>query len=65
MWKYLEKYKNLERLEILPYHTMWVYKWSELWMKYWLVGIDQPTKENIEKTKNILQKYVKNVFVRG
>ena len=64
LWKYLERYKNLERLEILPYHTMWVYKWKELWMKYGLENIEQPTKENIEKTKNILQKYIKNVFVR-
>ena len=65
LWKYLKDYKNLERLEILPYHTMWVYKWIELWIKYWLEGIEQPTKENIEKTKKILHKYIKNVFVRG
>lgn len=63
--KYLKDYKNLERLEILPYHTMWVFKWKELWMKYWLEWIEQPTKESIEKTVNILKKYIENVYVRG
>lgn len=65
LWKYLEKYKTLERLEILPYHTMWVYKWKELWMKYWLEGIKSPSRENIEKTVSILKKYIENVYVRG
>lgn len=65
LWKHLEKYKNLERLEILPYHTMWVYKWNELWMKYWLEWVEQPSRENIEKCVGILKKYIENVYVRG
>lgn len=65
LWKYLEKYKNLERLEILPYHTMWVYKWKELWMKYWLEWVEQPSRENIDKCVNILKKYLEKVYVRG
>ncbi len=65
LWKYLQKYKNLERLEILPYHTLWVFKWKELKMKYGLEGIEQPNRESIEKTVNILKKYIKNVYVRG
>ncbi|MDP2090572.1 MAG: pyruvate formate-lyase-activating protein [Candidatus Gracilibacteria bacterium] len=63
--KYLQKYKSLERLEILPYHTMGVFKWKELKMKYGLEGIEQPTRESIEKCVGILKKYLGNVYVRG
>lgn len=65
LWKYLQNFNSLERLEILPYHTLWKYKWKELWMKYGLEWIKPPTKENIEQTKQILQKYIKNIFVRS
>jgi len=65
IWKYLQKYKNLERLEILPYHTLGVYKWKELWKKYWLEWVEAPSYECIERKKKILEKYIDNVYVRG
>lgn len=42
---------NVERVEVLPYHTLGVYKWKELGMKYPLEGIEPPTKERIENAK--------------
>jgi pyruvate formate lyase activating enzyme len=69
--EYLEKmasdlsiYQNLERIEILPYHTMGEYKYEELGIEYKLKGIEPPTKEEIEKAKAILEKSGKKVFIR-
>ncbi len=65
MWKYLQNFKNLEKIEILPYHTLWVFKWKEIWIKYKLEWIKPPSEQSKIDTKKILEKYVKNVFVRG
>lgn len=45
---------NVEKVEILPYHTMGIYKWTELGLEYPLEGIDPPTKERVENAKKIL-----------
>ncbi|MCI7271626.1 MAG: pyruvate formate lyase 1-activating protein, partial [Anaerobutyricum hallii] len=45
---------NVEKVEILPYHTMGIYKWKELGLDYPLEGIEPPTKERVENAKKIL-----------
>ena len=57
-------YKMIERVEILPYHTLGVYKYKELGMEYKLADVKPPTKESIEKTKKILSEYFANVLVK-
>lgn len=47
--------KNVERVEVLPYHTLGVYKWKELGIEYPLDGIDPPSKERIENANRILE----------
>ncbi len=46
--------KTVERLEILPYHTLGVFKWKELGLSYGLEGIDPPTTEEVRRAKEIL-----------
>ncbi|MGN1267056.1 MAG: pyruvate formate-lyase-activating protein [Dorea sp.] len=46
--------KNVERVEVLPYHTLGVYKWKELGMEYPLEGIEPPTIERVENAKKKL-----------
>ena len=64
MGKYLQNMKNLERLEILPYHNLWEYKWKELDRDYEMKDTKLPSKQELNKVKEILDKYVKNVYIR-
>ncbi len=57
-------YRCIERLEILPYHTLWEYKWKELWWKYELEWVKPPSSHKINEVKLLFEKYFKKVLVR-
>ena len=52
---FIETLDNVERVEVLPYHTLGVYKWKELGIPYQLEGIDPPSKERVENANRILE----------
>ena len=58
---FIETLDNVEKVEVLPYHTLGAYKWKELGYDYKLEGIDPPTPERIENANRILEtaKYLK------
>ena len=45
---------NVEKVEVLPYHTLGAYKWKELGYEYPLEGIDPPTQERIKNANQLL-----------
>lgn len=45
---------NVERIEVLPYHTLGVYKWENLNMSYTLKDIPEPTQESVEHAQKLL-----------
>lgn len=45
---------NVDRIEVLPYHTMGIFKWENLGIPYPLQGIDTPTKDRVENARKIL-----------
>lgn len=45
--------KNVEQVELLPYHKLGVHKWSYYGEKYPLEGIDPPTAEKMAAIKQI------------
>lgn len=64
IWKKYGKYNCIERLEILPYHRIWEYKWKEMGWKYKLEWTPPPSKQEIENAKILFKKYFTKVFVR-
>jgi pyruvate formate lyase activating enzyme len=52
---FLTTLKNVERVEVLPYHTLGEYKWDQLGISYPLKGIDPPTKERIRNAEERLR----------
>jgi pyruvate formate lyase activating enzyme len=53
--KYVEEnLHNVDKFEILPYHTMGEIKWNELGWDYPLKGVEPPTKERVENAKALM-----------
>ncbi len=51
---FIKTLNNVEKVEILPYHSLGEYKWQELGLNYQLKGVNPPTEERIENAKTIL-----------
>lgn len=52
--QFIDTLKNVERVEVLPYHTMGVYKYEKLGIPYPLDGVSAPTAERIANARHIL-----------
>ena len=52
--EFIKTLKNVDRVEVLPYHTLGVYKWEELGIDYPLKDVKPPTKERIENANKLL-----------
>lgn len=46
--------KTVKRFEVLPYHTLGVFKWEDLGMEYKLPDVLPPTKEEIQHAEELL-----------
>jgi pyruvate formate lyase activating enzyme len=54
MQTFLSKLTNIERVEVLPYHTLGLFKWEELGLEYGLKNVQPPTPESMSKAEKIL-----------
>ena len=54
LYDFISKLKNVQKVEVLPYHTFGEYKWKELGYDYPLAGIDPPSKERVANANRIL-----------
>lgn len=52
---FIKTLSNVQKVEVLPYHTMGLYKYQELGIPYPLEGIETPATERVENAKKILQ----------
>ena len=51
---FLKPLKNIQKIEILPYHTLGVFKWDNLGLDYSLKNILPPSDERIKNAEKIL-----------
>lgn len=47
---------NVEKIEVLPYHQLGVYKWENLGLKYPLEGVKPPTEDRVKNAEDILHR---------
>ncbi len=52
---FIQTLKTVEKVEVLPYHTMGVVKYEKLGLDYPLKGVDAPSKESVAAAKRILR----------
>ncbi|MBN2367865.1 pyruvate formate lyase-activating protein [Candidatus Woesearchaeota archaeon] len=62
--EFFKDYKCLERLEILPFHTLGKEKYEKLGIDYPCKGISPPSEKAVQKTKKLFERYLKDVYVR-
>ena len=51
---FLDTLRTVEKVEVLPYHTMGVVKYGKLGYPYPLEGVLPPAKERVENARRIL-----------
>lgn len=52
---FIETLNNVEKIEVLPYHSLGVYKWENLNIPYTLKDIPEPTPESVKHAEQILK----------
>ena len=55
--KFLSKFDNIELVEILPYHTLGIFKYKELGIEYPLEGLEDLSYERKLEVMEIFKKY--------
>lgn len=51
---FLSTLKNIERIDVLPYHTLGTFKYEKLGIEYPLADVPTPTKERVDNARKIL-----------
>jgi len=54
--EFIDSLSNVQKVEVLPYHTLGAYKWKELGMKYLLEGVPEPDEDQVKAACEILVK---------
>ena len=56
-------FEMIERVEILPYHTLGVHKYEAMGQPYKLEGVKENTPEQLEQARALFEEYFRTVFV--
>ncbi len=55
MRSFINTLENVKRVEVLPYHTLGVYKWEQLGLRYTIGDVPVPTTEQVKRAEAILR----------
>ena len=53
--EFLSTLKTVEKVQILPYHSMGKFKWEKLGLEYPLEGVRDANQEDVDRAKKILE----------
>ena len=51
---FLDSLTTLQRVEVLPYHTLGLFKWEKLGIPYTLDGVPTPTADQVRRAEELL-----------
>lgn len=51
---FIRTLQNVQKVEVLPYHALGVYKWEQLGLPYTLADTTAPTQERVDNARRIL-----------
>ncbi len=61
--EHFKNYRMIQRVEILPYHTLGVHKYEAMGKEYQLKGIKENTPEQLDAAKDLFDEYFDCVYV--
>ena len=53
--EFIKTLKTVEKVQILPYHSMGKYKWKNLGLEYPLEGVRDANQDDVDRAKKILE----------
>lgn len=60
--EFVSTLNNVERFELLPYHTMGIHKWENMGVDYELKDVPDATQADVDKASEVISKFGVNVF---
>ena len=60
--EFVSTLNNVDRFELLPYHTMGVHKWESMGLPYELKNVEDGTQKDIDRAIDIMSKYEVKIF---
>lgn len=61
--QHFQHYQMIQRVEILPYHTLGVHKYEAMNLEYKLKDVKQNTPEQLEEARKLFQQFFKTVYI--
>lgn len=61
--EHFKDYRHIQRVELLPYHTLGVHKYEAMGWKYQLCDTRENTPEQLEKASSVLREYFPQLVV--
>lgn len=52
--QFIDTLQNVHRVEVLPYHTLGIFKWQKLGIPYTLTEVSAPSAEQVKHAESIL-----------
>lgn len=53
--EFIDTLDTVKKVEVLPYHSMGMFKWDNLGIPYTLKGVDSPDEESLARVRQILK----------